>query len=326
MRSGLGAQLGIAAEETYGTFKAPTRFLPFETESLAFTPNYVKSKGLKAGQMAQAQKLHRKTTGIVGGDLNLEFLDQGMGLIFDMLHGNAVVPAKVEGKEKTYVQTHEIGRSEPFGKSRAIQVGRPDTAGVTQPFSYLGCKFVTVTLSIEQGGMAMLAVTVAGRRETEAEALAEATYDADTVPFTFQEMALHIGGAPAANVRSVSIACTIPQPERFLLGNEGLTSEPIVNEYVDVTANATLEFAGLADHERFTKETVSELKLVAKGAEIEAGQFFGSEVILPAAKQTSSSPTVQGPDIITQQVAFEGLDNGVAAPLKVKLTSSDSAL
>jgi hypothetical protein len=47
---------------------------------------------------------------------------------------------------------------------------------------------------------------------------------------------------------------------------------------------------------------------------------------LPAAKQTSSGPTVGGPDVITQQVNFEGLDNGVLAPFIVDLKSTDVTL
>jgi len=45
IRSGLGAQLGFAAESTYGTYVAPTRFLEFTTEGLDISQEPIASQG-----------------------------------------------------------------------------------------------------------------------------------------------------------------------------------------------------------------------------------------------------------------------------------------
>ncbi len=331
MRSGLGAQLGVATEAAYGTFKAPTRFLPFTSESLSLEKNYSKSAGLRAGRFAQAQNLHRATTRTGGGDFSLELLDQGMGIIWNQLHGNVVAPVKIEGAEKSglvFKQLHEIGLKDPFGKSLTVQVGRPDTANTVQPFSYLGCTVLEVKISIEAGGTAELTVSVDAKDEVTNQALAEPTYDADTLPFTFQQMVAKVGGGKVANVRSIEIGIALGMnTERFHLGNEGTKDQPIVNELLAVTADATLEFTGLTDHNRYKNEEVVLLELEGTGAAIgEEGETFRCDFELPAAKQVSSSPTVEGPDVLTTDVTFEALDNGVKAPLLIEYLSTDNAL
>lgn len=329
MRSGLGAQLGVATEEKYGKFKAPTRFLPFEQESLALDKNRVKSSGLRAGRLVQASNLAISTTRTVGGDFQLEFLDQGMGILLNQLHGETVTPTKVEEKsKKVYKQVHKIGTTDPYGKSLTVQVGRPDTGNTVRPFSYLGCKVVEFKISVDNSGTAMLSLSVDGADEVTSETLAEASYDADTLPFTFQQLACKIAGETVANVRSVELSIPIGQnTERFHLGNEGIKSEPIVNALIPIVCNATLEFASLADHERYKKETAVSLALTATGAEIGTeGEHFKAVFSMPSAKQVSSSPTVQGPDVLTTDVTFEIEDNGSEAPLTVEYLSTDSAL
>lgn len=330
VRSGLGAQIGVATETTYGTYVAPTRFYPFENESIALTKNYVKSSGLRAGRLAQSQNLHRATTRTAAGDFSMEWFDQGMGILLNQLHGETITPVKIEEKSKLlYKSIHKIGTTDPFGKSMTVQVGRPGVDGTVRPFSYLGCKVTEFKLAIDAGGLAMVTVSVDGMDEKTSESLASATYNATTLPYTFQQMVCNIGGAEAAFVRSVNIAVTIGQAtDRFNMGNSGVKDTPIVNALLGVTANATLEFSGLTDHERFTKEEVKELVLVGTGREPEAGKGdnFLSKLTMAAAKQVSSSPTVNGPDIITQDVTFECLDNGTNPPLEVETLDTTSTI
>lgn len=326
-RSGLGAQVGIRKEDTYGTYKAPSRFLPFTGETLSYEQQYVKSKGLVAGRMAQRKNLHRATTGSGGGDLNFELFDQGMGAIFDLFHGDTVTPTKVEETEGAYKQVHPIGLTPPWGKSATVQAGRPDTGGVVRAFSYLGCKAITMKIGIEASGIATFALTLDAKDEDTTQTLAEATYDADALPYTFQQMAVMLGGEALANVLSMSVEVTVPQKvDRYFLGNTGRKAQPIANEQVTINGNATLEFASMADHDRYKKEEVAELVLGTTGDEIDSEQPFEANLKLKAAKQVSSAPQVSGPDVLTTDVTFEGLDDGTGAPLSVEIVSSDSAL
>ena len=55
LASGLGGQLGLAAESTYGTFVAPTRWFEFNSESLHLERERIESAGIRAGRRV----LHR---------------------------------------------------------------------------------------------------------------------------------------------------------------------------------------------------------------------------------------------------------------------------
>lgn len=326
VRSGLAAQLGVATEETYGTYKAPSRFLPFESESLALEKNYIKTAGLRAGRLSQAANLHNATTRTAGGDFSVEFFNQGMGILLNQLHGETVTPTKIEEKS-AYKQVHKIGTTDPFAKSLTVQVGRPDNSGTVRAFSYLGCKVTEFKVSIDAQGVAMTSITLDGQDEVTGEALGSATYDADTVPFDFTQMVLKAGESELAYVRNVDITVSIGQnTERYHLGNEGVKDTPIVNDLVAVTANATLEFSGLTDHERYKNEETVSLSLVGTGATIVESNKFKAGFTMPTAKQVSSSPAVGGPDVITQDVTFECLDDGTNPPLTVEYVSTDSAL
>jgi hypothetical protein len=327
-RSGLGAQIGYATETTYGTYKAPTRFVEFESEGLTREPNYIEVKGLRAGRLAQSQNLHLGTTRTSGGDVTMQFLDQGMGAILNMLHGETVTPTKiVAGDEEAYKQLHKVGLSSPWGKSMTWQVGRPGTGGTVHPFSYLGCKVTSASMAVESGGYTSLTVTLDGQDETTGQALASPTYSSTARPFTFQEMSVKAGEATLANVRSITLTVNVPMnTERYHLGNSGVKDQPIANDYVDVMAEATLEFVNLADHTRFVNEESVALVLTAEGADIEEGQPFEAIFKLPAAKQVSSGPVVNGPDVITTDVSFKGLQSGSEPALTVETISTDTTL
>jgi hypothetical protein len=63
--SGLGAQLGISAETTYGTFVAPAKFIEFTKESLALKKTTAQSAGIAAGRLlalCRARSIWRSAT------------------------------------------------------------------------------------------------------------------------------------------------------------------------------------------------------------------------------------------------------------------------
>jgi hypothetical protein len=326
LKSGLGSQLGIKKEVTYGTRVAPDKHYPFNSESLELAKEFIASRGLRANRLMQSKSLHVGTTRTAGGAVSLEFLNKGMGRWIDLLHGNVVAPSQIAATA-AYEQTHNIGLSPPDGKSATIQVGRPDTGGTVRPFDYVGAKVITWRLTLEASGLLSCEFELDARDEDTAQTLTVATYAADAVPFNFTQNVVKVGGATIGNVRSVTIEGTNPQAtDRFHLGNSGVKDEPIANDLVAVTASATLEFKDLTDHNRFKNETVVTLALEASGAVIEGAHNYEAKVTLNAAKQTSSNPTVGGPDIITTDVAFEALDDGATTPVVVYLKTTDTAL
>lgn len=74
--AGLSASLGIATETTVGTPVAVTRFIEFDSESVALKKNMTQGAGLRQGGLV-ARAARRVNTGrSVGGDLELQCHDE----------------------------------------------------------------------------------------------------------------------------------------------------------------------------------------------------------------------------------------------------------
>jgi hypothetical protein len=325
--SGLDAQLGIAAETTYGTRVAPATYLPFESESLTLAKQYIETAPLMAGVMVQTQGYHVASTRAAEGSIEMQWFDRGMGKICNMLTGSTVSVVTPGGATSTRTQTFPIGLTSPVGKSLSIQVGRPDTAGTVRPFDYVGCKVTEAVISIEAGEAATLSLNVDARDELTGETLGTATYSANARPLGFQNWGLSVAGSPHTRCRSLTI--TIPlnmEVGRYHLGNSGAKDEPLVNAHSEITMDATFEFASLADHTRFTAETVVALEATATGSLIEGAHYYGSTITVPAARQISSGPAVGGPDLLTVDAQFKALYDGTNAPLTIVNKNTDTAL
>lgn len=325
--SGLDAQLGIGNESTYGTRVAPTTFIPFESESLALTQEYIENQPLMSGVMVQPQGYHVASTRSAEGSVEMLYFDRGMGKILNLLTGSSVSPATPSGATNARTQTFPIGLTSPVGKSLTIQVGRPDTTGTVRPFDYIGSKISEASIAVEAGGAATLSLNVDARDEKTDQSLATPTYTAAAKPYGFQNWGISIGGSAAANVRSLTI--TIPlnmATDRYNLGNSGIKDEPLVNAQSEIAVSATLEFRSLADHNRFRNETVVALVATATGALIEGSHYYKTEITVPAAKQVSSNPVVAGPDLVTSDVEFRALWNGTDAPMTIVNTNTDTSL
>jgi hypothetical protein len=325
--SGLDAQLGVGVESIYGTRVAPSTFIPFESESLALTQEYIENQPLMSGVMVQPEGYHVSSTRSAEGSVEMLYFDRGMGKILNMLTGSTVTPATPSGATNARTQTFPIGLTSPVGKSLTLQVGRPDTTGTVRPFDYVGCKVSEATISVEAGEAATLSLNVDSRDEKTDQSLATPTYSAAAKPYGFQAWSLSIGGSAAVNVRSLTI--TIPlnmATDRYNLGNSGVKDEPLVNAQSELAVSATLEFQSLADHTRFRNESVVALAASATGALIEDALYYKTEITIPAAKQVSSNPVVAGPDLVTSDVEFRALWNGTDAPMTIVNTNTDTTL
>lgn len=325
--SGLDAQLGIGAESTYGTRVAPTTFLPFESESLALTQEYIANQPLMSGVMVQPSGYHVSSTRSVEGSIEMLLHDRGMGKLFNLLTGSSVSPATPAGATNARTQTFPIGLTSPVGKSVSIQVGRPDTSGTVRPFDYLGTKITEASIAIESGSAATLSLSVDARDEKTDQTLATPTYSASAKPYGFKNWSISVDGSSHTRVRSLTI--TIPlnmATDRYHLGNSGVKDEPLLNAQSELGVSATLEFASLADHTRFRNESVVALVATAQNALIEGSLYYKTEITIPAAKQVSSNPVVAGPDLVTSDVEFRALWNGTDAPMTIVNTNTDTSL
>lgn len=325
-RSGIAAQLGVSTEGTVGTYQAPTTFIEFTSESLRLVKDYIRTSGLRAGRAFQSENLHVPTTRRVEGSLNFDVQDQGLGKFLNLLHGNTVTPASLTGG--LYRQTHNIGLTDPYGKALGIQVGRPDVAGTVQPFSYLGCKVAAVTFSLERGGVVTAEVSIDGMDETTSESLGAATYATSSVPFNFLNADIEFDDVVLTDcVRSATVTVTLPMDtERFCIGNGATKKEPILNGPISVEIGLEAEFASLTQHTAFTAATRRKIELLCTGTTTSGTYASALNFTAASTVTTGEGPVVEGPDVLTQNLTLEVLDNGSDTPLVIEYVSADASL
>lgn len=328
-RSGIGAQIGIGTESAYGTYQAPGTFNEFTSESLRRVNEYIRTAGLRAGRAFQSENLHEQTTRRVEGSVSMDVLDQGLGKWLNLLHPNTVTPASLTGG--LYRQTHNLGNtglSDPFGKSATIQVGRPDVSGTVRSFSYLGCKLGGATFSLERGGVVTAEFTVDGQDEVTNQSLGSATYAAAAKPLNFINADIEFDDVVLTDcVRSATVAITLPMDtERFCIGSGAVKKEPILNGPVAVEITLDMEFTSLTQHTAFTAATRRKIELLCSGSNTSG--TYGSALNFTAASTvtTDATPVVEGPDILTQSVTLEVLDDGSTTPFVIEYLTADSSL
>lgn len=326
--SGLGAQLGLGTESTYGTAVTVARFLPFNSESFKLQKQFIESRGLRAGRMFQSSGLTIATTKDVNGGFALEVPNKGFGLLLNQLHGNTVTPVQ-QGGTAAYLQTHDIGTTDPASKSMTVQVGRPDVGGTVRAFTYKGVKVTGVTFTIDTGGTLIADFACDGRDEDTATGLTSASYASGLVPFTFQQGTVTVGGVSAGSVLATgtSIALTYPyKTDRYYLGNTGLKNQPLTNDYLSGEATLNVDFADLNLYTLFTAGTIASVTLTFQGALIASTYYETLTITMPACQFRGDTPTVDGPDVLNQSFPVKVLDNNTNPPVTITYQSVDTSL
>ncbi|MEV5444046.1 phage tail tube protein [Streptomyces sp. NPDC052644] len=324
--SGLGAQLGIAAESTYGTFAAPTRFLEFTSESLVLSKTTAQSSGIAAGRLLALSSRRVVTQRQVSGSVDLEVTNKGMGLLLQALMGTTVTPVQ-QATTTAYLQTHTL--ADTAGKSLTIQKGVPLTTGVVTDKSLVGCKVTSAEFSCEVGGMLTASFEFDGRDCDETQTLATASY-ANMSPYHFGQMALKTGsfGAETAldGVRKVSVKIERPQAtDRFYANQSALKAEPISNDLVKITGSLEMDYVATTVDDLHTSDGATSLVWEFVGPTIEGAHSETFRVTLPAIRIDDAPPQVEGFDVIRPTFNFTALYDGTNQ-VAITYMSTDTSL
>ncbi|WP_432170917.1 phage tail tube protein [Streptomyces sp. 1222.5] len=324
--SGLGAQLGIAAETTYGTFVAPAKFIEFTKESLVLKKTTAQSAGIAAGRLLALSSRRVLTRKEVSGSIDLEVTNKSMGLLLQALMGTTVSPVQ-QGATTAYLQTHIL--ADTAGKSLTIQKGVPLTTGTVTDKTFLGCKVTSGEFSCEVGGMLTGSFEFDGKDCDEGQTLAAASYS-NMAPFHFGQMALKTGtyGAETAldGIRKVSVKVERPQDtERFYANQAALKKEPISNDQVKITGTLETDYVATTLDDLHTSDGATSLVWEFTGANIASTYFDTFRITLPAVKLDEGPPVVDGFGVVKPSFNFTALYDGTN-PVKIEYMSSDTAV
>jgi hypothetical protein len=322
--TGLGAQIGLAAEASYGTFKAPNRFFEFTSEGLNLSRGFVMSSQLRGGRMYQSAPRRTATTRSASGPVAFEVPTAGFGPWLNLMHGETVAPAK-EGATTMFKQVHNIGTTDPFQKSVTLQVGRPNTAGTVDPYSFPGSIATALEFSQQAGGLLECTATMDNRDEITAEALASASYPTGLESFNATQIKVKVAGVELAEARGLTLTLNGPRDtSRFYLGAER-KAVPLTNAYNGAAVSLTVDYGGQTLYNFFAKAETPTVEIIAQGVAVEAIKKE-LKFVCAACGLDGDSPNVGGPGILAQTVPIVVLDNGTNPPVVATYVSADSAL
>ncbi|MFJ8555311.1 phage tail tube protein [Streptomyces sp. NPDC093676] len=324
--SGLGAQIGIAPEVTYGTFVAPTKFVEFTKESLLLKKTTAQSAGIAAGRLLPLSSRRVVTQTEAQGSIDLEVTNKAMGLLLQALMGTTVTPVQ-QGAGPAYLQTHTL--ADTAGKSLTIQKGVPLTTGTVTDKTFLGCKVTSAEFSCEVGGMLSATFEFDSKGCDETQTLATASYPSMAV-FHFGQMAVKTGtfGTETAldGIRKVSVKIERPQAvDRFYAGQNGTKKEPISNDQVKITGSIEMDYVATTLDDLHTSDAGTSMVWEFVGPNIATTFFETFRIKLPVIKLDEAPPAVDGFDVIKPTINFTGLYDGTNQPA-IEYISIDSTL
>lgn len=324
--SGLGAQLGIASEVTYGTFVAPTRFVEFTKESLVEKKTTATSSGIAAGRLMALSSRRVVTQREVSGSLELEVTNKGMGVLLQALMGTTVTPVQ-QAVTTAYLQTHAL--ADTWGKSLTIQKGVPLTTGTVTDKTLLGCKVTSAEFSCEVGGMLTSSFEFDGRSCDETQTLAAASYS-NMAPFHFGQLAVKSGsfGAETAldGVRKFSVKVERPQAtDRFYANSSALKAQPISSDLVKITGSLEMDYVATTVDDLHTSDGATSLVIEFVGSLIASTYYETFRIKLPAIKVDDAPPTVDGFQVVRPTFNFTALYDGTN-PVAIEYMSTDTTV
>ena len=329
IRSGLAAQCGLAESSTFGTYQTPTRFVEFLEESLEYQIERVESAGLRANNRVLRTDRYAPGQKRVEGSITLEPATKGFGLILKHSLGATSITTP-SGATLARLHAHTLG--DIYGTSLTVQVGRPDSSGTVQPFSFLGCRVDSLNFTSSVDEILQAEVSLVGQDMTTAQSLATATYPttgsaAAYEQFYWTQGTISIGGSSVAVITDFEMEINNNlKSDRYFLGGATM-SEPILAGMTEITGTITMEFLNLTAYQRFTANTQAAInaKWTAATA-IEGSTYPYLEIDIPKARfDAGGDPQVGGPDVLTQEIPFKVLYDGTNGPITVNYLTSDTA-
>lgn len=329
IRSGLGGQIGLAPETTYGTYVPLTKFIE-GTAKLKDTSAYIVGGGVAAGRMQKLGARRVKTLFGAEGAFECEVTNKGMGTLLQALMGTTVTPVQ-QAATIAYLQTHTL--ADPFGKFFSFQEGLPDiSAGTPRPHTFLGCKVLSAEFKCAIGEILTSTWDINARELVETETLGAASYSTTVAPFNWTQLTVKIGatvGAAASvdGIRGVSVKVDRKSAtDRNYAGTGGKQKEPVINDWQEITGSLDSDYvdkAILAD--RYHAGTGFALILEWVGPVIASTYFETFRITLPQCFLTGDTPELAGPELVSGSFPFETQFDGTTQP-KIEYISTDVTL
>lgn len=288
---GGGAQLGIALEATAGTYLAPTKFVPFISESLQYQ------------QATTWRRPIRRAVGIVGavagdahveGDVEIEALED---VLAHFMYASRMSIVKSGATNFTYTGTPASDAIPTKTMSMTLE----RVGGVV--FGYTGMVVSSFKFSINEG-MLMYSATMLGRDEAS-QAVPTPTWPT-TTPYGAGTYSIEIPtGTPVTDTDTFEFSVEDGAVPAFRLKSTGRGAAFI--NYGERTCQLTLErdFTSRADYDAFKAYTAQSVTLTAS-----KGANNSISIVMPVATKDTYEVVVPGQgDLVRARIAYMGVIN-----------------
>ncbi len=321
--SGLGASWGHVDESVYGTYVAPSRWLP--GTSFNIKPEITREDvwGLASGRMAPSSAVvtGRRGTGNWSGQVP----STKFGLMLKHLMGTAPTPAQ-QAATAAYLQAFTW--ADNYGKFFTAQVAAPLTTGTNVVYSGTGGKVLSAEFSSDVNGILNANVDMAFQNVVDSQALASPSYVA-YVPMNRLTVKLGSYGSEAAitGVRSASIRIERAQDVERPAA-PGASPEPIMNGMVAVTGTITADFENKTYFsDRVLTEASTSLVLEWTNDTVIASTYYPMlRFRCPQVRFMETVPEIGGPEILQASVAFTAYQDVTNGLVLADYMSTDTTL
>lgn len=292
--SGLHAQIGVAAETTYGQAVTVDHFYPFTDEGLEQEIERLESEGIIAGARVIRSEQWSPGARSLTGDIGLELFQQNMALLFSHMLGS------ISSSATGGIATHTVTPGDLTGKSLTVQKGVPTPGGSSVvPLTWAGTKIQSWEIGLTAGEIATLGLSTIAQTETDQIALATASYGTNAArPYTFVHGTVSIAGTDEC-VREMSIECENNLADDRQCIGQDFIDEPVEMDRREITGTMTLEFTSTQQYQRFTAG--SELSVTLSLSASASAQA----TIAMNVRYDGTTPTVGGRDLVVPDVPFK---------------------
>lgn len=314
--SGAGAYFGVKKETTWGTYAAPTVFLPGNFNLQPMHQTQMVGAYAAAGRMMPTDEIETLLWGT--GKYEGEVLRDGFGILLQhIMGGNAV--AVQQAATTAYLQTHVM--ADNYGKGLSAQAVVPNTAGTPYPFTGYGGKVTAATFSCAKGESLKVSTDLVFKKIDQLQTSAAAGYSATqtSLPFNFTQMNLKLGTyaseAQVTGVKgvTVNIARSTNADDAFYAGGSGYMSEPVmagsdIASLFTVAGTVDIDLVTKADFvDRFTGHTSTSMVWEFVGPIIASTYAYTFSITCPKVYFDMTGIDVSGAGVISASVPFKAV-------------------
>lgn len=243
--------VGVALEDTYGQYAAPTKFIPVRSETLEVNQEVIERRVIRqlAGLVGVVQgNMH------VEGDMEIEVLDDTIIYFLAAARTTATKTGGPTDFEYEFVPAHQALPD----NSLSITVVRND-----EVFGFVGCIVGNIEYSFDEG-MLIASMTIVGANEAEENTPSSIVWP-DTTPFGPGNYTLEIPTGDVVEDTDMDMTISIEDnatPEFRLAGDHGAEFARFGERAISMSL--TRDFTSRADFDAFKNVTSQSMNLKAE--------------------------------------------------------------